>query len=105
MYVLEKDSSSNTITLGEREQLFKSRITVGDINLIAIDRLLSPLEVRVKIRYGQTAENAVLHPLGKDAALIEFERPQWAPAPGQAAVFYDGDIVIGGGTIWTQTAC
>lgn len=101
LYVLDKDTRSNTVMLGEDERLYKNRIIAADINLIAVDELLSPCRVQAKIRYGQSEENAVVHPLGEGEVLIEFENPQRAPAPGQAVVFYDGDIVIGGGTIKT----
>ena len=69
------------------------------INYIPFDSLSSKVRVKAKLRYRHVADDAWLIPLGEDGAVLEFDRPQRAPTPGQAAVFYDGDIVIGGGII------
>ena len=68
-------------------------------NFIPFDKLTSPLKVTAKVRYSQKEEAATIHPLEKGRVLVEFERPLRAITPGQAVVFYDGDVVVGGGTI------
>jgi tRNA-specific 2-thiouridylase len=67
--------------------------------MIAVEKLTSPMKALVKTRYSQKETEAVLHPVDEDTILVEFKDKQRAITPGQAAVFYDGDVVIGGGTI------
>lgn len=98
-YVLRKDTGSNTVILGESAELFSDRFTVGDVNLIAAERLTERAEVGVKIRYSQSESCAVLSPLQDGKIEVRFKQPQRAITPGQAAVFYRGDTVFGGGTI------
>ena len=78
------------------------RITfkVKDLNWISIDKLLDPMKVGVKIRSTMKDVPASIHPEEGDIVRVEFDEPQWAPAPGQSAVFYDNDVVIGGGIIF-----
>ncbi len=64
----------------------------------------TPMEVTVKIRYAHPGTKATLHPLPKNCARLELHEPQKAVTPGQAAVFYDGDVVLGGGWICRQGA-
>jgi tRNA-specific 2-thiouridylase len=99
LYVLAKDPVSNTVTLGPNERLYHRRLLAGGLNLIAAERLDGPVKVWAKIRYSHPEESAVVFPLGDGRVLVEFEKPQRAPAPGQAVVFYDGDVVVGGATI------
>ncbi len=99
LYVLAKDPVSNTVTLGPNERLYYRRLLAGGLNLIAAKRLDGPIRVRAKIRYSHPEESAMVFPLGDGRVLVEFEKPQRAPAPGQAVVFYDGDVVVGGATI------
>jgi tRNA-specific 2-thiouridylase len=99
MYVVGKDIRTNTVTLGPEERLYTRRVIAGDVNLIAFDKLEKPVNVRAKVRGGQTEEAATVHPLEGGKVLVEFDRPQRAVTPGQAVVFYDGNIVLGGGTI------
>ena len=98
-FVIGKNAADNTVILGDEEHLFKTRIEVKNINYIPFDSLSSKVRVKAKLRYRHVADDAWLIPLGEDGAVLEFDRPQRAPTPGQAAVFYDGDIVIGGGII------
>lgn len=72
---------------------------VGEINLISCEKIEKPLESPVKTRYSQKEARAVLYPEGGGVLRVVFEEPQRAITPGQAAVFYNRDIVIGGGTI------
>jgi len=99
IYVTAKSVEANTVTLGADEALFKKSLTAKDINLIACEDLKKPLRVMVKTRYLQAAQPAVAEQTGNDSLHIEFDSPQRAITPGQAVVMYDGDIVVGGGTI------
>ena len=98
-YVSSIDRDSNTITVGLREDAMKERMNVREINWISTDSLTAPVKAHVKVRSTMKEVSATLIPDGKSAVTVEFERPQWAPAPGQSAVFYNGDLVIGGGII------
>ncbi len=98
-FVISKNAGKNTVTLGDEENLFYKRVLVKDINYIPFDGLKSDMPVKAKLRYRQTEQSAVLHPISENETVIEFNEPQRAPASGQSAVFYDGDVVIGGGII------
>jgi tRNA-uridine 2-sulfurtransferase len=69
------------------------------VNLIAVDDFREPVRVAVKIRHRHEPAAAVIERSGEDEILVTFDLPQRAITPGQAAVFYDGDIVVGGGWI------
>jgi tRNA-specific 2-thiouridylase len=69
------------------------------VNLISIADLVEPMRVAVKIRHRHEPAPAVIEKAGDDEILVTFDEPQRAITPGQAAVFYDGDIVVGGGWI------
>ena len=98
-FVLSKDAQLNRVVLGDEEGLFYKKVLIEDVNFSAIDSLISPLRAKVKLRYRHTESPATLHPMGEKEILVEFDEPQRAPSNGQAAVFYDGDIVLGGGII------
>ncbi len=98
-YVIRKDVEHNVVVLGDESELFSSSMTVKDLNLISVEALTEPTEAFVKTRYSQKEAPAVLYPLDNGRILVRFNEPQRAVTSGQAAVFYDGDIVIGGGTI------
>lgn len=98
-FVIGKNAADNTVTLGDEEHLFKTRIEVKNINYIPFDALSARLRVKAKLRYRHVADDAWLIPLGEDSAVLEFYRPQRAPTRGQAAVFYDGEVCLGGGII------
>ncbi|MDR2421892.1 MAG: tRNA 2-thiouridine(34) synthase MnmA [Deltaproteobacteria bacterium] len=97
-YVVELDPERNAVVVGGEKELRRERALVKNVNFIAIDRLVAPLEVMAKIRYRQEEIPAEISPwpLG---ALLTFKKPQKGVSPGQAAVFYQGDAVVGGGTI------
>jgi tRNA-specific 2-thiouridylase len=99
LYVAAKSVPDNTVTLGPESSLYSKSLTVSGLNLIACTRLDKPLRVRVKTRYLQAEQRATVEQTGEDTARIDFDEPQRALTPGQAAVFYDGDYVAGGGTI------
>ena len=98
-FVLDKNARDNRVVLGDEDGLFFKRVLVDTLNFIPFDRLQTDLKATAKLRYRHTEQPAVLHPLEDGKLLIEFDTPQRAPSPGQAAVFYDGDLVLGGGTI------
>ena len=98
-YVLRKDAVTGDVVLGDHDALFCDRFTVRDVNLISIPQLTAPMQAAVKARYSQHESPAMLLPLEDGRIEVQFDTPQRAITPGQAAVFYDGDLVIGGGTI------
>ncbi|MBQ7377992.1 MAG: tRNA 2-thiouridine(34) synthase MnmA [Clostridia bacterium] len=99
LYVGGKDPVKNTVLLVPEERLFTDRVRVCDVILSALDELRDGLPVSAKIRYNQTAMPARVSDVRADSFQLIFETPVRAPAKGQAAVLYDGDVVIGGGTI------
>ena len=99
MFVISKDAATNKVVLGDENHLFYKNVLVRNVNFIPFDKLENEMPVTAKLRYSQKAQNAVIKPLSNDEVLIEFEVPQRAPSSGQAAVFYDGDYVVGGGII------
>lgn len=101
LYVTKIDPAENTVTLGKNEALFAKTLEADHINLIACDRLNAPLRVQAKARYRHSAQPATVEQLGEDRIRVTFDQPQRAITPGQAVVLYDGDIVVGGGTIDT----
>lgn len=99
LYVLRKDRAKNQVVLAPNERLFSDRLVAGDCNWIAIEKPDVPLKVTAKTRYSQSEAAAVIEDMGEGRVRVCFEQPQRAITPGQAVVFYDGDIVVGGGTI------
>ncbi|MGN0612786.1 MAG: tRNA 2-thiouridine(34) synthase MnmA [Porcipelethomonas sp.] len=98
-YVTDKNAENNTVTIGDEPDLYKPEIVVYDINWISGITPENPIEVAAKTRYSQNESEAVVYPKENNSARVVFKKPQRAPAKGQAAVFYDGDVVLGGGTI------
>lgn len=99
MYVVHIDSDSNQVTLGSNEDLFVDSLIAGGINLISITELDGPMDVTVKTRYTQSEVPATIFPGDHNRILVRFKEKQRAVTPGQAVVFYQGDILVGGGTI------
>ena len=99
MYVHSKNIENNTVTLCEDKELFASSFEAADFNWIAFDGITSPIHVKAKIRYNQTEQWATATQTPHNTVHIEFDEPQRAITTGQAAVLYDEDMVIGGGTI------
>lgn len=99
MYVVQKDLEQNRVVLGFNEDLFLKEVTVRDMNLTACDRLDRPTRLCAKIRYNQTEQPATVVQTDETHLKIVFDEPQRAVTAGQAAVLYDGDTVVGGGTI------
>lgn len=99
LYVAGKSRAGNTVTLAAANELYAASLMAEDVNWIACDGLDRPLRVKAKARYRQPAEWATVEQAADGQARVVFERPQRALAGGQAVVFYDGDIVVGGGRI------
>lgn len=99
VYVLRKNAQDNTILLGDNEELFTSVLTADRVNWISGETPASPLRVTAKTRYSQTEAAATVHPLPDGRIRVEFDVPQRAITAGQAVVLYDGEQVLGGGTI------
>lgn len=99
LFVAEKRFEHNEIVLGGEELLLERKMVVGDINWVSIRCPERHIRAEVKSRYRHTAQPAWVTPLDEHTAVIEFDEPQRALTPGQAAVFYDDDFVLGGGTI------
>ncbi len=99
MYVIEKRWEANEVVLGDECDLYSDSLTVNAINLISVEKIDAPMKVKVKTRYNQPAQDAVIVQTGEDEISVQFEKPQKAVTSGQACVFYDGDYVVGGGTI------
>lgn len=99
LYVCEIDVQNNRVVLGGNEELFSKSVDVCEVNWISGVSPKKPITCKVKIRYRMKEHPAVIYPGENNTAHIEFEEPQRAKTPGQAAVFYDGDVVLGGGII------
>lgn len=99
MYVVEKDVAGNRVILGFNDDLMKREVRVKDITLSACDRLDREEHFSAKIRYNQKEQPALVRQTDENHLTIVFDEPQRAVTRGQAAVIYDGDTVIGGGTI------
>ena len=99
MYVCKVDPAANQVTLGTHGELFSDSLTAREINLISVPAIPTPLRVKAKIRYRQAEQPATVVQTGEDELRVTFDAPQRAVTPGQALVLYDGDTVVGGGTI------
>jgi len=98
-YVCAKDMIKNTVILGSNEYLFRRTLRAADWNWIPFPELSDPIRVTAKVRYRHTEQPATVYPEESGFARVEFDEPQRAITTGQAVVLYDGDLVIGGGTI------
>jgi tRNA-uridine 2-sulfurtransferase len=99
LYVQQVLPTSNTVVLGTAESLRRSQCDVADLNLFDPSLLTGPTEADIKVRYATAATPATIHPLSEDTLHISFHEPQRALSPGQSAVFYRNDHILGGGII------
>lgn len=99
MYVIEVNPQNNTVVLGTNDDLFSREVTANSINLISVPNIQEPMRVKAKVRYRQAEQWATAVQTDDDTLKITFDEPQRAITKGQAVVIYDGDIVVGGGTI------
>ncbi|MDQ6622986.1 MAG: tRNA 2-thiouridine(34) synthase MnmA [Verrucomicrobiota bacterium] len=103
-YVVDIDPATNRVIVGSAEDLVSEEFEIDRVNWVSREMPNESSEVTVKIRYAHPGTRATLHSLGNDRARLVLHEPQKAVTPGQAAVFYDGDVVLGGGWICRQTA-
>lgn len=99
LYVVKIDPAKNAVIVGPSEALFSREAKVRDANWISGEVPEGPVRCQVKVRYRQEAQPATVTPTGQDTFTVQFDEPQRAITPGQAAVLYDGEVVLGGGTI------
>ena len=99
LYVCRIDPERNEVVLGEEKDLYRSEAAVSDVNWISGETPREPVRCAVKIRYRAREQAATVYPEENGRGRIVFDAPQCAVTPGQAAVFYDGNTVLGGGTI------
>ncbi len=99
MYVKEKDLENNKVVLCKNEALFSKELYATDINLISYEKIEKPIRVKARVRYNQREQDATVEQIDENTLHIVFDEPQRAISKGQAVVLYDGDYVVGGGTI------
>lgn len=99
LYVQNIDPVSNTVTLGPDSSLYTKTLIAHDLNLISVPRLEVPMRLKAKVRYRHPEQWATVTQLDEDTLRVDFDEPQRAVTRGQAVVLYDGDTVLGGGTI------
>ena len=99
LYVVRKDVEKNIVYLGPQEALFSDTLIAERCNLISVPKLKGPVRVTAKPRYRAKDVPAVIEPLDDGNIKVTFDEPQRALTPGQAVVFYQDDVVVGGGTI------
>jgi tRNA-uridine 2-sulfurtransferase len=102
LYVVALDVAHNEVIVGQNDALLSRGIDVGRVNLITLGGLETPRRILVKIRYAHAGSPAALFPVSAEQVHVQFDEPQRAVAPGQAAVFYDAEdpeVVLGGGII------
>lgn len=99
LYVCRKDLEKNEVVLSDNAALYSKEVIADDINLISVEKIDSPMRVKARTRYNMKEQPATVVQLDENTVRLVFDEPQRAAAKGQALVFYDGDIVVGGGTI------
>ena len=103
LYVIQIKNDTRQVVVGKDEELYSRTLLARRVNLISTAELREPMRVAVKIRHKHQPASAIIEPAGAsagpDEVRVTFDEPQRAITPGQAAVFYDGDLVVGGGWI------
>ena len=100
LYVTYIRTDTNEVVLGEESDLYTDSLIADDVNLISVDKIDAPMKVKAKVRYRQSEQPATVTGLSDGKIYIKFDEPQRAITKGQAVVMYDGDVVVGGGTIF-----
>ena len=98
-FVLEIRPETNEVVIGTKEESMTMQLRARNLNFMSIEDLTEPLHVFTKIRYNHRGAWCTIEKTGEDEILCTFDEPQRAVTPGQAVVFYDGEYVLGGGTI------
>ena len=93
------DKEANTVIVGIREETYRSSFLVSDLNWVALPNLAHPMDCMAKIRSAQKEREARIEPMPDGEVKVTFFHPNDAISPGQSAVFYDDDVVLGGGII------
>ncbi|MFC2002046.1 tRNA 2-thiouridine(34) synthase MnmA [Chloroflexota bacterium] len=99
LYVIAIEPERNTIVVGTRKKAYGYELIASGLNWVTTDKLNEPIAIKAKIRYRHPEAEVEVTPLEDNTVYVKFSEPQMAITPGQAIVFYDGDTVIGGGTI------
>lgn len=99
MYVVEIRPESNEVVLGSNDEVFKKHLTAKEVNFMPFDQIEEGYICEAKIRYSSSVAKCKIKPIKNNRIHVEFEQPQRAITPGQAVVFYQGDLLIGGGVI------
>jgi tRNA-uridine 2-sulfurtransferase len=99
LYVIQIKGDQRQVVVGNQDELYSRTLRARRVNLIAVENLAAPMRVTVKIRHRHEGAPALIENSGDGEVLVTFDEPQRAITPGQAAVFYDGDVVVGGGWI------
>lgn len=102
LYVCAKDIEKNEVVLSDNNSLYSKEVVATDINLISVDKIEEPMRVKARTRYNMKEQPATVIQTGENEVRLIFDEPQRAIAKGQALVFYDGDTVVGGGTITNE---
>lgn len=102
MYVVALEPMRNEVVLGDDAEVVGTSLMAGDVNFIPFAGISAPLRVTAKIRYSAKEAPATVYPEGSDRVRVVFAQPQRAITPGQSVVFYDGDLLVGGGIIEHQ---
>ena len=98
-YVCGIDAAANTVTLGRNDELFTDTVHIRDINMVSLPDIEGSLRAEAKLRYSHRPQPVLVTRGGEDGLLLKFDTPQRAVTPGQSAVIYLGDTVVGGGVI------
>lgn len=99
VYVSSIHPENNTVVIGDEQAVYSNTLIAGDVNLIPVESLEQPMRVKAKLRYKQPEQPATVWQLDENTIQVEFDSPQRAITKGQAVVLYDGETVVGGGTI------
>jgi tRNA-specific 2-thiouridylase len=102
LYVIAIEPTNNAVIVGTKAETFSDELVADNLNWIATSMPAKPLKVKASIRYRHQAAEAAISPRDKEMVYVKFAEPQMAITPGQSVVFYDGDTVLGGGTITRQ---
>jgi tRNA-specific 2-thiouridylase len=98
-YVIAIEAEHNAVIVGGKESAFSDKLLATNVNWLAIDHPTEAITATARIRYRHAEADVTITPATEDAVYVKFKKPQPAITPGQAVVFYNGDIVLGGGTI------